>query len=319
MHRYAEVVAEITREEVERWPVGEEFAIWPRMQAIALETILRAVIGVRDRKRRERLRAVLPRFATVNILGVWAESRWPRLVNGRIGRALPYIRGRDETDRLLAEEIAAHRADPERRDDILAVLMRATDEDGRALSDQELRDQLATLLIAGHETTTAALAWCFERLLRHPDALARLRSDPDDQYLTAVVHETLRVRPVVEAAFRRLAAPLDLGGYRLPAGTTIGVSIWTGRSDVFPDPDSFRPERFLNGSPPPYTFIPFGGGARRCLGASFAVMEMKTVLRTVLEHVELRAPTPRPERAVRFRRITVVPSRGARVRVVARR
>jgi cytochrome P450 len=204
------------------------------------------------------------------------------------------------------------------------MLLATRDEHGDALGDEEVRDQLTTLLVAGHETSATTLAWCFERLVRHPDVLARLREElaggDGDAYLGAVVDETLRVRPVVDQVSRKLAEPLTLGGHTLPAGTLVGASILgVQRSAVFPEPDRFRPERFLDGDVPSYAHIPFGGGARRCIGASFALMEMKVVLRAVLERVELATTTARPERPVRHRRFTVTPSRGGRITVLARR
>lgn len=321
---YRELVAEVATAEVESWPVGEAFPIHQRMQAITLEVILRAVLGVRDRGRRERLRVLLARALGAPPIAFLAEGAYPRLGRSAIGARLPWLRARREVDPLLYEEIAAHRADLDGRDDVLALLIAARDDEDRGLSDQELHDQLLTLLTAGHETSATALAWCFERLVRHPDALTRLKReldrDEDDRYLEAVINETLRVRPVVDSVWRKLASPLELGGYQLPAGTTVAVSI-TGvqRLDAYPDPERFRPERFLDQQPPPYALIPFGGGARRCVGASFAMMEMKTVLRTVLTRVDLRGPTQRSERPNRWRRFTTVPGRGGRVIVTAKR
>ena len=178
-----------------------------------------------------------------------------------------------------------------------------------------------TLLIAGRETTATALAWCFERLLRHPVALAFLQDELDgDAHLEAVINETLRVRPPIDGASRKLSAPVQIGSYLSPAGTIVVASIIGAHlSDTFPEPEQFRPERFLDQSPPPYTLIPFGGGARRCIGASFALMEMKTILRTVLGQVELRAPTEKSERPVRTRRLTTYPAKGGRVIVTTRR
>ncbi len=275
---HARLIEEITVMEVERWPLGEQFALWPRMRAITMEVILRAVIGVRDNSRRRRLGELLPAFVRGGVFGVLTETRLPRLTQGAMGQRLPWIRARAEGERLLYEEIADHRAFPEGRDDILALLLAARDEDGCAPSDEELRDHLLTLLGAGHDTTAAALAWCFERVLRHPDVLARCREAgaDDDDYLTAVVNETLRVRPVVDSAPRKLGAPFDLGGYRLPAGTIVAAAIaGIQRSpELYPDPLRFWPERFLE-RPAPYTFIPFGGGERRCIGASFAMMEIR--------------------------------------------
>jgi hypothetical protein len=316
---------ELALADVERWPIGRPFAVHDRMQAITLEAILRLVIGVRDPDRAERLRRALPAVLGVSLMALFAESGNPRLFATRPAqRLLPWLRARHAVNALLDEEIAAHRADPGDRDDVLAMLMATQDEQGDALTDEEVRDQLLTLLVAGHETSATALAWCFERLVRHPDVLARLREElaggDGDAYLGAVVDETLRVRPVVDQVTRKLAEPLTLGGHALPAGTLVGASILgVQRSAVFPEPDRFRPERFLDGDVPSYAHIPFGGGARRCIGASFALMEMKVVLRAVLERVELATTTARPERAVRHRRFTVTPSRGGRITVLARR
>ncbi len=324
VRKYRELIEDLAAAEVQRWPVDEEFAIYPRMQAIALEVILQAVIGVRDPVRMARLRKLLPKMAGASALAFAVEARNPWLADGWVGARLPWVRARREAEVLLYEEIAAHRSDPDGREDVLAGLMAARDENGEPLSDEELRDQLVTLLIAGQETTATALAWCFERLLRHPVALARLKrelaGDAGDAYLDAVINETLRVRPPLDGVWRKLTAPLELGGYLLPAGTIVSVTIISVHlSKAFPDAEQFRPERFLEQPPPSYTLIPFGGGPRRCVGASFALMEMKTILRTVLARVELCAPTQKPERAVRTRRITTVPARGGRVLVTARR
>jgi len=195
---------------------------------------------------------------------------------------------------------------------VLSMLVGATDETGDKLTDGELRDELITLLLAGHETTATGLAWAVERLVRHPEQLARLR-DGDDAYLDAVVKETLRVRPVVNEVGRDLTEPVELGGHALPAGTRVMSSIGLVQhaQDNFADPARFRPERFLNGdSPAPYTWIPFGGGRRRCIGASFAMLEMQIVIRTVLTHRELQPTQDGAEHASR-RNIAVRPARGA--------
>jgi cytochrome P450 len=320
---YGRRVAELAAAEVERWPVGEPFPIRPRMQAITLEVILRAVIGVRDEERLARLRVLLPQLVEFSVLDMWAVWVFPELIDSFVGRRHRSQRVRPEVDRLLFEEIAEHRVRPEGRDDILAMLVQARDEDGQPLTDEALRDQVITLLLAGHETTTTGLAWCFERLLRGKAVLARLNHElttgGGDAYLDAVVNETLRVRPVIDAVWRKLTAPAEIGGYRLPAGVLVMPSIaLVQRSGGYRDATRFEPERFLEGSPPPYTFIPFGGGPRRCIGASFAIMEMKTILATVLERVELVAPDPRPE-GIRQHHITLVPSRGARVVVTGKK
>lgn len=321
---YRELVERIARDDVERWPLDRPFSTLPRMKAFTLEVILRSVIGVRDRARLERLRAVLPRVLGVNAFVVVAEGKYPGLTAGRIAERLPWVRARLEATRLLHDEIAAHRADPEGRDDVLALLMAARDEHGRGLDDAALHDQLITLLLAGHETTAAALAWAFELLVRHPQALGRLEQEvlagEGDAYLSAVVNETLRLRPPLEAAWRKLSEPLEAGGYTLPAGATValpprGVG---RRDDAWEDPYEFRPERMLGKSPLPYTLIPFGGGPRRCLGASLALMEMKTVLRVALERFRLNSPPGRRERQSRMNSFTTVPSRGGRVVATAR-
>jgi cytochrome P450 len=319
---YRERVEQITAAEVERWVVGDEFPIRPRMQAITLEVILRAVIGVSDERRLERLRTLLGKITRISLVEMWLVWTFPRLGEIPLVRRFSSLRILPEVDRLLYEEIAAHRAHHEGRDDVLALLVAARDDRDQALSDDELRDHLITLLLAGHETTTTALAWCFERLLRHPSALARAEREleqGEESYLDAVVSETLRVRPVIDAVWRKLKAPVEIGGRLLPAGATVMPSILlVQRSGAFSDPLAFRPERFLDGSPPPYTFIPFGGGPRRCIGASFATMEMKATLRTVLERAELRPASQRPERA-KVHHITLVPARGGRVVLVRRR
>ena len=323
VRRYARVIGELSAAEVERWPVGEEFSIRPRMQAIALEVILRAVVGVSDPARREGLRRALTQVARANLFAFRFEVAYPALAESAVGRRLPWLRARRLADRLLYEEIAAARADPEGREDILAMLVAARDEQQRPLSDAELRDQLVTLLVAGYETTSTSLAWCFERLVRHPAALARLQDELAEEdgeaYLEAVVNETMRVRPVIDSFARKLAAPFELGGYRLPAGMFVAASIrGVQRGSAYTDPDEFRPERFLDEPPPSYALVPFGGGTHRCIGASFALTEMKTIIRTVLERVRLQPSTSRPERPVRWRRITVTPAHGGRVTVAAR-
>jgi cytochrome P450 len=308
VRRYADAVEQIVLEEIARWPIGEPFALHPRMRAITLEVILQAVIGVTDPVRTRELREALPRSVEIDptIMAMWV---FPGLA--RVGRWRRHRAAVAEANRLLREEIAARRSDPRlhERHDVLSQLVLAGEID-----DEELRDQIMTLLLAGHETTTTALAWAFERLLRHPDALARAREGNED-YLDAVVQETLRVRPVIPAVLRQLQAPVELGGWRLPAGVTVmpAITLMHADPELFADPKRFRPERFLEedaGST--YTWIPFGGGRRRCVGAAFANLEMRVALRTILERTTLRADRPRGERA-RNHHITLVPARGARV------
>jgi cytochrome P450 len=322
VERYRERIERITKDELSTWSTGRPFPIRPRMQNIALEIILRAVIGVSDPSRLARLRELLPKLLEVSVFDMWAIWLFPKLLDSPFAGRNPAVRVRPEVDRLLYEEINAHRADPEGHDDILALLVSARDADDEPLSDENLLDQIITLLLAGHETTTTGLAWAFERLTRHPAALLRLQRELDageDGYLGAVVNETLRVRPVIDGVWRKLTAPAEVAGHRLPAGTLVfpAIVLVQTSSDAFLDPEEFRPERFLDGSAPPYTFIPFGGGTRRCIGAAFAVMEMKTVLSTVLQRVELTAPDPRPEQP-RSHHVTQIPARGARVLAMPR-
>jgi cytochrome P450 len=308
VRRYASEVERIVADEVERWPIGEPFALHPRMTAIAFEVVLRAVIGVEDGERAAALRQVLPASAEWDptILAGWAV---PSL--RRYGRWRRHDATVAETHRLLREEIAERRgeADLASRDDVLSQLIVAGDA-----SDEELCDDVMTLLIAGEGTSAAALAWAFERLLRHPDALERAHHG-DDEFLDAVVHETLRVRPVIPAVARQLQAPVELGGFEIPSGVTLLLvgSLLHSDPGLYPEPSYFRPERFLgNTLGLTYTWIPFGGGRRRCPGAALAALEMRIALRTILERVTLRADRLRDERS-RHRNITLVPARGTRV------
>jgi cytochrome P450 len=288
------------------------------MQAITLEVIIRTVFGVREPNRIERLASTLRdslawaaeprRMAQLAVLG-------PRRIaeRGTLRRAL------DPTDELIYEEIHARRGadDLADRDDVLSMLLQARHDDGSPMSDQELRDELMTLLVAGHETTATALAWALEALTHHPDALARLRDEVDageDAYLDAVIKEVLRLRPVIALVLRRLTRPMEIGGRVLPAGVNVAPSIYLlhRRGDVYDQPRAFRPERFLEKPPGTYTWIPFGGGVRRCLGASFAQFEMKVVLRELVSRLDLRAARPDQEARVR-RAIVFAPARGGEV------
>ncbi len=326
MRAYESIVAEVAEREIASWPTDRPFSIHPRMQAVTLEVILGAVFGVTDPARREALRGRLP-----ELLGdsTSAGLQFRVLLSRQIGRGDP-MSSLDQTlgriDELLFAEIAEHRADPlaHEREDILALMASATFEDGSAMSDQELRDQCVTLLLAGHETTATALAWAFDLLLRHPAALARLIAEVDegasDEYMRAVVSETLRLRPVVPIAGRRLGRDLDAGDLHLPAGTDVTPAIWLThtRADLYPEPYAFRPERFLEKPPTTYGWIPFGGGMRRCLGAAFAELEMRVVLATVLRQCVLRAASPDAEHVTR-RNVTLSPRHGTRVRYAPRR
>jgi cytochrome P450 len=319
MQRYADVMAEVAEREIARWPVGEPFAIWPRMQAVTLEVIMRAVFGVQEGARLDELRTALRRMLH------WTTRRWRLFMVAVLGperlqshRATGFAAAREPVDALLFDEIRRRRDEPglSERDDILSLLLAARDEDGRPMGDVELRDELMTLLVAGHETTATALSWTVERLLRHPAALERARED--DDYLEAAIKETLRLRPILPLVARVLKAPFEVGGRRLPEGSVVAPCIYLThrRADVYPEPEAFRPERFLDSSPGTYEWIPFGGGIRRCLGASFALFEMRMVLRAVLARSELR-PAEAESEPIRRRAVTFAPGRGARV-VLAR-
>jgi cytochrome P450 len=323
MRGYEQTMAEVATRELERWPAGEPLSAWPTMQAITLEVIMRTVFGVTDAERLRRLGDALQsslswtadpkRMARLALLGPQRIAE-----RGILRKAL------QPTDDLILEEIRARRDahDLAERDDVLSLLLQARHEDGSAMSDQELRDELMTLLVAGHETSATALAWALEALSRHPAVLSRLRDEVDageDTYLDAVVKEILRLRPVIALVLRRLTEPMEIGGRLLPAGVTVAPCIYLihRRPDIYPEPRAFRPERFLETPPGTYTWIPFGGGVRRCLGASFAQFEIKVVLRELVSRLDIRPARPRPERRVR-RAIVFAPERGGELVVVRR-
>jgi cytochrome P450 len=327
MRAYETQIAEIADREIASWPLGAEFPIHPRMQAVTLEVILHAVFGVSDATRLDRLRPLLGELLD-ETAGPSLQVRF--LLSRRVpGLQDPLAELRErmrEADELLALEAAERRADPElgERTDILSLLVAARFEDGEPMSDAELRDQLMTLLVAGHETTATALAWAFDLLLRNPAQLTRLteeiRAGESEEYLRATISEVLRLRPVVPLAGRRLAKPMQLDGLELPAGTDVAPAIWLTHTDpaTYPNPLAFRPERFLESPPETYSWIPFGGGIRRCLGASFAEFEMRIVLREVLGRCELSSALERPE-SIRRRNVTFSPKRGTPVRLRSRR
>jgi cytochrome P450 len=319
IERYGELIREVTLREMESWPVGEPFALRPHTQRITLAVIMRAVFGVHDEDRLARFGRLIEAFSErVNTITILPMLR------RRFGRWSPwtrFLRAREALDQFIYEEIALRRAEvessEEEHDDVLSLLLGARYEDGALMSDEELRDELVTVLGAGHETTATGLAWAMERLLRAPRVLGLLRESieaGEDDYLEATVKETLRARPVIVDVARKLTVPERVGGYELPAGTFVMAAIAAlhYREDLFPDPDEFRPERFLEGKADTYAWIPFGGGVRRCIGAAFAEYEMRVVLRAILERADLSAPDPKPER-VGVRNITLAPGKGTRV------
>jgi cytochrome P450 len=353
MQRYGEMMSEIAAEEIEAWPLGEPYRLRPRMQAITLEIILRAVFGLEQGERLERLRVELRRL--LDMLTRPQTLLFPLLLGPeRLSHFGPFQRMHAQVDELIYEEIAERRraADLDGREDILSMLLQARHEseddsgagqsseprgrapgsrEGSPMTDREVRDELLTLLVAGHETTATALAWAVERLIRHPDKLARLGEEVragENEYLDAVVSETLRLRPVISLVARRLREPVEIGGWKLPAGVTVAPSIYLvhRRPDVYPNPEQFEPERFLDnpqpddpgaaqsgeagsragGKPGTYTWIPFGGGVRRCIGGAFAQFEMQAVLAELVKRRGLKPARPESERVYR-RAITETP------------
>ncbi|MET0558116.1 MAG: cytochrome P450 [Solirubrobacterales bacterium] len=318
MQGYGEKMAEIAAREIESWPTGTPYKLRPRMQAITLEIILETVFGVHGGVRMESLRTALRDFLD---LTTDPKVLLPVILAGpeRISGFPPFRRRVDAVDRLIGAEIAERRAaeDVEERDDVLSMLVAARHEDGSPMSDAEIRDELLTLLVAGHETTATALSWAMERLTRHPEKLERLRAEAlagEDAYMTATIQETLRLRPVIVLVIRKLTEAVELGGYQLPAGTRVTPSIYLIHRDpaIYPEPDRFLPERFLDTPPGTYTWIPFGGGIRRCLGAAFAQYEMQVVLRELVTRRQITPSRPQPERNFR-RAITETPRHDAEV------
>lgn len=319
LRAYEATIAAVTQRSLARWPLGAPFPLRPQMQDITLEVILRAVFGIRGEARLARFSDAI---TTVIDAGAGSLLLMPpfRRLPGRFWPWRRFLARRARLDALVFEEIARRRAagDAHERDDVLSMLLGAQGEDGGGMTDRELRDELVTLLVAGHETTATALAWTFELLFRHPAVRARLeaelRSDRGDAYLRAVVDEALRVRPVVVDFARRAREPVVLAGWSIPQGAIVAPSSYLVNTSaaVYDDPEAFRPERFLEARPAASSFVTFGGGVRRCLGAAFAQLEMRVVLREVLTRAPtLRPASPRPERAV-LRTITMAPARGVR-------
>ncbi|HYJ22409.1 MAG TPA: cytochrome P450 [Solirubrobacterales bacterium] len=320
---YGDLMGELAAVEAASWPVGVTFTARPRMQALTFEIIMRAVFGVeggaRQQELRELLRTLLERISDPRSFGAVILLGPERIQRFAFAR-----RGMERVDRLLFEEIAARRRDSEleERVDILSLLVQATHPDGAPMSDPEIRDEVMTLLVAGHETTATALSWALERLARHPEIADRLALEiaaGEDTYLDAVVKEVLRLRPVIALVLRRLVEPMEIGGRVLPAGVKVVpcIHLLHRRPEIYADPERFRPERFLEHPAGTYTWIPFGGGVRRCLGAAFAEFEMRAVLREIVFKWRIEAGRSTSE-PLRRRSITNVPGHGARIRVSAR-
>ena len=322
IRRYEELFYEVTHAEIDSWPLHEEFSLLDATRRITLEVILRAVLGADERARVESLRAAILRLDKA------ADLVLPfPFVRRDLGRLSPWRRfldARAHADDLVFAEIRRGREDPAltERGDVLALLLQAEHDDGSPMADTEIRDELMTLLAAGYETASTSLAWCFERVLRTPAVYDRLLAAPgDDEYIDATIKETLRLRSPLIDSTRMVTEDTEVAGHVIPAGTLLVIAmplVHRRPANFPPDPGAFRPERFGDGPQERYGYIPFGGGVRRCIGAAFGQLEMKVVLRAILERTRLRADRPEPERQ-RLHHVVVVPSRGARVVLTERR
>jgi len=318
LRAYEKTIAHIAAREIADWPLRARFAVQERMQAITLEVILQVVFGLEDPNRRavvrdhvRRMLEVVARPAADFFMGLPGRIG-PLNIRASIERRIA------AADEVLLAEISRRRSDPELEsgNDVLALLLQAKDEEGNGLDDRELRDQLVTLLLAGHETTATALAWTFEHLFRDAESYERLRREVSEKgakgtYLDAVIKEVLRLRPPLAMCDRVLEEPLEVGPHKLPPGTIIAPCIYLihRRADLYPSPDEFRPQRFLATNTESYSWVPFGGGMRRCIGASFALLEMKVILDQVLRRTTLHPASSRPE-TMRRRAIVLAPKNG---------
>jgi cytochrome P450 len=317
MQRLAGLMTELTDRELDSWPTGEPVVLHERLQNLTMEIILRTVFGLDEGARLESLR---DRLTSILSFGDSPISLLPpaqRLLAGR-GRFGRFEEDKAQVDRELFALMADRRREGGERDDVLAMLLAAEHEDGSPMSDEEIRDELVTALVAGHETTASSLAFAFEQLARRPEVQERLAAAPDDddRYLDATINEVLRLRPVLPNAEPRLVKQeVTIGGWTYPPGVVLIASAALVHHDpeIYPEPNAFRPERFLDTKPGTFTWIPFGGGRRRCIGASFALLEMRIVLRAAAERFTIATTGP-PQRP-RRRMITITPGDGARVRL----
>ena len=318
MQRLAGLMSELTDRELDGWPADTPVALHERLQGLTMEIILRAVFGLDEGARLDALRERLTAILSFGDSPLSLLPAAQKLLSGR-GRFGRFEKDRAIVDRELFALIADRRRDPGDRDDVLAMLLAATHGDGAPMSDEEIRDELLTALVAGHETTASSLAFAFEQLARAPHVQERLAADTDGRYLEATINEVLRLRPVLPNAEPRLVKrEITIGPWTYPPGVVLIASAALVHTDpdIYPEPHAFRPERFLDVKPGTYTWIPFGGGRRRCLGASFALLEMRLVLRAAMERFTVL--TAGPPARTRRRMITITPGDGARVRLVAR-
>ncbi|HEY8515518.1 MAG TPA: cytochrome P450 [Candidatus Binatia bacterium] len=329
MQAYADVMRDVTERAIARWPHGRPFRFHVEMQAITLDVILHAVFGFTEGAEYERLRGRLRALVEVAANPLWLLPA-ARIELGGLSPWARLVAARRDVERILVAEFARRRAQPDReRNDVLSMLLEARYEDGRAMTDEELIDEMITLLLAGHETTATSLAWTMHHVLRDPAVLTRIRAELDEvlacrplaaehlprlEYLDAVIKEGLRISPVLDDVGRLVKKPVTIAGWRLPAGVAVApqIALVHHRQDLWREPGRFDPTRFLGVRPNPYTFFPFGGGVRRCLGMAFALYEMKVVLACVFSKTELRLVSQRPVRAKR-RAITLAPADGVRV------
>jgi cytochrome P450 len=328
IEQYTQMIADSAEREIDRWPLDRPFPLAPRMQAITLDVIMAGIFGIEGKPERGTPEYWL-RIATKRLV---AASTWPL---SQVGELMNLSReepvgltriGLELLDRPTYAVIERRRRaeDLQERRDILSLLLQAHTEDGEEMSDKEVRDELLTLVLAGHETTANSLAWTWERLVRNPAAYAALRdtvrgeSDAGEQ-IEATIVEGMRSRPVIPIIGRRVKVPWRLGPYTVPAETPLTMSILLvhHREDLYPEPFEFRPERWLGRKPGTYEWIPFGGGIRRCLGAALAMAEQRVVLEAMARRLDLEADDPAPEHAV-HRNVTMIPSRGARVAIRSR-
>ncbi|HEY3960455.1 MAG TPA: cytochrome P450 [Solirubrobacteraceae bacterium] len=313
------IVQDAVDSAIAQWPVGREFALIPHMKALSLDVILRTVFGLNEPVELKRVRAVITDLVSSFHLVIWGS--WQRRSLGARSPWALFERRKAAADDAVLQMIAGRRQDPRmsERPDVLSRMLAAQSEHEETLSDIELRDDLMTLLIAGHETTSVALTWAIGLLARHPEDVERLRVEQlsgADFYLQAVIKECLRLRPIVPFTGRTLTAPMTVRGHRLPAGTKLWIPILLVHvlPECYPDPHAFKPERFLEGNPDPYTWLPFGGGIRRCIGAGLANLEMRATISAVASSVRLKKITFPLERE-RANGVTLVPRRGGRITV----